>query len=241
MKKNLMMRAASALLVMVLLTTCIISGTFAKYTTGATGSDSARVAKFGVEITANGSMFSEHYNAGDAATNANGVATAVTGSVDSSVTGEKVLAPGTKGTMASMTLTGTPEVKVQVAYSGTVTLNGKWLAKQSEADANATYYCPLKVTVGTTELYGLNYSSEADFKKAIEDAIKANATTKTYEAGTDLSGKNNDALAISWEWAFEGGNGDKVHRTDYADTYLGNATDKGNITIEVTTTVTQVD
>ena len=43
MKKNIMMRVASALLIAVLLTTCAISGTFAKYVSTASGSDTARV------------------------------------------------------------------------------------------------------------------------------------------------------------------------------------------------------
>ena len=47
MKKNTMMRVASALLVAVLLTTCAISGTFAKYVSSAETSDTARVAKWG--------------------------------------------------------------------------------------------------------------------------------------------------------------------------------------------------
>ena len=47
MKKNVMMRVASALLVAVLMTTCAISGTFAKYTSKTTTSDNARVAKWG--------------------------------------------------------------------------------------------------------------------------------------------------------------------------------------------------
>ena len=50
MRKNKMMRAASALMVAVLLTTCTISGTFAKYVTTASGNDTARVAKWGVQI-----------------------------------------------------------------------------------------------------------------------------------------------------------------------------------------------
>ena len=52
MKKNRMMRVASALLVAVLLTTCAISGTFAKYVTTESGSDFARVAKWGVNVEA---------------------------------------------------------------------------------------------------------------------------------------------------------------------------------------------
>jgi len=231
MKKNVMMRAASALLVAVLLTTCAISGTFAKYTTAATGSDSARVAMFGVEITSTGSMFSKNYFAADDATNGNKVATEAKGSVDSS-NDDNILAPGTKGEMASISITGTPEVKVQVTYQGTVTLNGKWLAKLSADATDESYYCPLKVTVGATTLNGLDYASEAEFKAAIEGEINKAANTKTYDALTDLSAQDN-ALAISWEWEFTG--------NDYADTYLGNATDKGNIEISVVTTVTQVD
>lgn len=60
MKKNVMMRVASALLVAVLMTTCAISGTFAKYTSTATGSDTARVAKWDVKLndtTANSNTF----------------------------------------------------------------------------------------------------------------------------------------------------------------------------------------
>jgi len=46
MKKNKMMRIASVLLVAVLLSTCAISGTYAKYAANITASDSALVAKF---------------------------------------------------------------------------------------------------------------------------------------------------------------------------------------------------
>ena len=47
MKKNRMMRLASVMLVAVLMTTCTISGTFAKYVTEATAQDEARVAAWG--------------------------------------------------------------------------------------------------------------------------------------------------------------------------------------------------
>jgi hypothetical protein len=61
MKKNKMMRLASALLVLTLLTTSLISGTLAKYTTSGNASDTARVAKFGVVINTSGSLFSDAY------------------------------------------------------------------------------------------------------------------------------------------------------------------------------------
>lgn len=57
MEKNRMMRLASALLILTLLTTCMISGTFAKYTTQATGEDTARVAKWGVTVNVTSDLF----------------------------------------------------------------------------------------------------------------------------------------------------------------------------------------
>ena len=50
MKKNKMMRIASVLLVAVLLSTCVISGTFAKYTSSATSTDTATVAKWDITV-----------------------------------------------------------------------------------------------------------------------------------------------------------------------------------------------
>ena len=50
MKKNKMMRIASVLLVAVLLSTCVIGGTFAKYTSDYTGNATAQVAKWAFEL-----------------------------------------------------------------------------------------------------------------------------------------------------------------------------------------------
>ena len=219
MKKNTMMRLASALLVAVLLTTCVIAGTAAKYTTSDNSTDSARVAKFGVEITANGETFANAY-LNDVATD--GADVEVKGALDA-----KVIAPGTEGEFASMTLTGTPEVDVTVTYVATVTLTDWFI----DTDV---YYCPIKVTVNTTELNGNDYDSAAEFAAAIKTAI--DGYSKSYNALTDLSTVGGDSLAISWEWAITGG----VEQTDVNDTKIGDiGTD--TITIAVATTVTQDD
>ena len=57
MKKNKAMRLASALMVLTLLTTCVISSTFAKYTTSANGEDSARVASGALRLTMTASFW----------------------------------------------------------------------------------------------------------------------------------------------------------------------------------------
>ena len=65
MKKNKIMRIASVLLVAVLMSTCAISGTFAKYVTEGSSDDTARVAKWGVTISgkpaATNQMFNDSY------------------------------------------------------------------------------------------------------------------------------------------------------------------------------------
>ena len=237
MRKNKFMRAASGLLVAVLLTTCVISGTFAKYVTSENGEDSARVAKFGVKIKANGTMFADDYNTDD---------TEVVGTISKSVitsgeTGDAVVAPGTGGNLASATISGTPEVAVRVEYTPELTIDEKW------KDANGTEYCPIVFTVGN-ETYGMTGMKDASgtevknpqtsinaLKTAVENAIKA--YSKNYAAKTDLSGITNDQVKVSWNWAFDNNN-------DKGDTHLGDeAADNKAATIKLSiiTTVTQID
>ena len=123
MKKNKMMRIASVLLVAVLISTCAISGTFAKYVTKAEGSDTARVAKWGILLTMEGDdMFAPEYKADD---------TTFKGSTDNQdpklsvrvdqdyledATEEDItdlVAPGTTNNGFKATITGKPEVAVR--------------------------------------------------------------------------------------------------------------------------------
>lgn len=116
MKKNKTLRAAGILFLATMLTTCMTAGTFAKYTTSDSAEDSARVAKFGVTVTADGSLFGEEYASVD---NGNKPITFTgdtnTGTVQVAAQGENVVAPGTKnGTGLGFTVAGTSEVDVQL-------------------------------------------------------------------------------------------------------------------------------
>lgn len=220
MKKNKMMRAASALMVAVLLTTSVISGTFAKYVTSGSGSDSARVAKFGVTVSGTADTFKETYAKDD---------NSFTIAANTVVSNVDVVAPGTGGSMAAFTITGTPEVAVRVAFTGTLELGDKWV------DSTSAYYCPIKITVGGTTFKGTTYNSADEFEAAVNNEI-ANYKND-YEAGKDLSTIGANAPAISWAWAFTGND-------DVKDTYLGDRAAAGNaatISLEVTATVTQID
>ena len=118
MKKTKVMRLLSLLLVMTLISTCAISGTFAKYVTKAEGQDQARVAKWGVLVSVDGTTFAEKYATTDAAYKADGGEN----SVVSSVEGEQVVAPGTNSEQAGgklvATVKGTPEVAARYTLEG---------------------------------------------------------------------------------------------------------------------------
>ncbi|MBR4289275.1 MAG: hypothetical protein IKT52_01390 [Oscillospiraceae bacterium] len=108
MKKNRMMRLASVLLVLTLLTTSVISGTFAKYTTTDSASDSARVAKWGIDVTVGGNLFGQYYDA-NGATNSDKIVASSTSVA--SFDDDNLVAPGTKNdTGFEVKITGTPEV-----------------------------------------------------------------------------------------------------------------------------------
>lgn len=226
-KKNTVFKLAGLLLVLVLVTSCFVGGTFAKYTTAATGSDSARVAKFGVAVTANGETFKTAYAKDD------NTAT-ITGNSVVSSDDDKLVAPGTKGNMVSMTLSGKPEVAVKVTYKADVSITGNWVKNDSN-----DFYCPLTVKVNDTEIKGTEQTSANAFETAIKNAI--DGYSKEYDANTDLSGEGEDSVKVSWSWAFS-----TDEEGDTADTYLGDkaATDvskAGKISLGITTTVTQID
>lgn len=236
-KSNKLMRASSILLVLTLITSCFVGGTFAKYVTEDEGKDSARVAKWGVEVEVTGDGFKTEYGKDD--TNAGNVGNTVISS-----TTDKVVAPGTKGTFGGVKITGTPEVAVKIKTTADVQLSGWNVGTGSE------FYCPLVLKIGDETINGLDYSSstaggEGSFENAIKEAIQE-ATSKEVAAGTDLSdiGKS---ITYSWEWPFENATGTETNQDDELDTLLGNNAADGDIgndptiAITVTTTVTQID
>lgn len=225
-----MLRIASIMLIAVMMSTCAISGTFAKYVTTGTGSDNARVAKWGVTVTPNGELFLRNY------TKTDGTYTVSDNTVESSDTW-KLVAPGTSHGLTEVQLTGTPEVAVRITYDAVVNLDG-WVLSDG-----TTEYCPVYFTIegktyGTDDSglgFDYTYTTVEELKTAIVNAVKA--CGKDYAPNTDLSGISADAPTITWTWAFETGH-------DVEDTDLGNKAAAGNyavIQLTVTTTVTQID
>jgi hypothetical protein len=243
MKKNKMMRLASCLLVLCLLTTCVISGTFAKYTTSGEASDSARVAAFGVTVEVTGDGFSSTY----AKDTKDTTASAITNSVVS-IDDDKLVAPGTSGDFYSATITGTPEVAVEVTNSATLTISDDWQVTIGEGeDAVSEEYFPIIITVNgvnysvgnveetktvknaSGEVTGYVYASVADLKTGVENAISG--ISGTYAANTDLSAVTDSPVpTVSWRWEFSNPDED-AYQTDEKDTALGNLVEDAGVPV----------
>lgn len=248
MKKNIMMRLASFLLVAVLISTSAISGTYAKYVTADTATDKARVAKWGVKIEAeNNTLFTTDYKTHDANFTGEYSVSSATGDRDD------VVAPGTNGQVTSIAISGTPEVAVEVKVESTVTLTNNWNVTDDKdtvdtADDVEIFYCPVVVTVGTNAVCGLDFNNAGDFADAIKAQI--DAYSAKYEPNTDLSVvTNGTAFDISWSWPFDTdrhddlAHGHTLKQLDKFDTALGDAAVAADLglQIDLNISVTQVD
>ena len=231
MKKNMMMRLASVLLIAVLMSTCAISGTFAKYVTSDSANDSARVAKWGVTVTGTGEYFADAYETHD------GVYTGAQSVITSGAAGDALVAPGTfKSDVATIVIGGKPEVATRVTMIGDVEIGDKWVV-------GTEFYCPIIVTIRDkagnvkAEINGLTYSDADAFETAIETYI--NNFSQDYDPNVNLSAEDNSVISISWSWPFS-----TSAANDVKDTALGDAAAAGNaatISISVSCTVTQID
>lgn len=248
MKKNVMMRVASVLLIAVLMSTCVISGTFAKYTTSAAGGDTARVAKWGVTVTIpDDGAFASSYATTD--TNSLTAANSVQYSSNNGADPDEIVAPGTDGTLASITITGKPEVAVNVTATSNVEISN-WLV-------DSALYFPLTFTIKIDDATATNIDITAtgntvddkveSIESAIEQAIVKAVTGADTATTTDSSTTATVALeanatqlaktvVVSWTWPFY-----TDDDSDTKDTELGDATTAATISTTTTVTVTQID
>lgn len=241
MKKNTMMRLASALLVLVMLTTCAISGTFAKYTSSTSGGDNARVAYWGWGLagqTLNINMFDDIYDT----------------DVDSE-NGDNVVAPGTSKT-TTFSFAYTPKgdtvnaltagaiAAPEVDYNFTVdaTMTGDYDA----LDANPNFYWTLKAPSAAE---ATKYQTVAELLAAVKLLSGHASGTMKYEANSLPAGFTDadEVYTIGWAWEFEtADNAETTDKNEMAlqdatDTAMGNAQDLDDVTFSITITATQLD
>ena len=172
LKTNKAMRLGSVMLVLALLTTCAISGTFAKYTTESSGSDTARVAKWGIGTSSISldNLFSATYQ-----------------NVQSS-TSKDVIAPGTSGEATfEFVANGTAP---EVAYKLTVT------ADDSTCDTSISGNTNIQWKLDNGE-----WGTWSTLLTNIKKLSGSSTGTNTYSAGTmptDLSGEH----TVYWQWVY---------------------------------------
>ena len=225
MKKNKSMRLAGGLMIATMLSTSIVSGTYAKYVTSDSASDSARVAKFGVVVQADGTLFGKNY----LATADNTPTDATEGITVKSLSNpqDNVVAPGTKNdTGLAFSVTGTPEVSVNVNFDITAE-SDVWLGKGTYPDMTNGDVFDGKVdtsdTFETTEYYPIKYTltKNGTAVPGVEtlDQVKTYLTglNGDYEPGTDLSDLIGN-LVLTWEWDFDASGAGTY---DKQDTLLG--------------------
>ena len=251
MKKNAMLKIAAILMVAVLLTTCAISSTFAKYVTTVEkdSSGEAVVANWNLKIIndASAELFKPTF-------------TDDTDDIVAKIDGTKhVLAPGTKNDSGAfaVSLEGKPEVAFAIyAYVNVELAN--WTAGSSD-------YCPVVFTVNGTAMTDkavTGTDAVEAYETKIEEAIAAGilgvdltkTTLKTvskdidgddvaeqvyyveYPALTDVETELDCGADVKWEWKFEGLSG----QTDALDTELGNAATKATIEIDYAVAAEQI-
>lgn len=227
-KKNLAMRAASCLAVATLLTTSIVSGTYAKYVTKGGANDTARVAKFGVEVKAEGELFSKtYYEATDNSPNGTGNLTVV------SSDDAKLVAPGTNsGKGLKISVSGKPEVAVKVdisvaaGYEDVFLSEGIYTDVTTSATVPATKfkvvdkYRPIKYTL---KIAGDNKVTDGTLEQVVNALNTFSSSTIYYPTATDsfdLADKIGD-IELTWKWDFSNVANTEISDQDKADTVLG--------------------
>lgn len=216
MKKNKMMRLASAMMVTTLMTTSVISGTFAKYVTSDKASDDARVAKWGITVQAGGNLFGTKYAEHNAANYPDSIATESVNVVSSGYVNSiiNVVAPGTQNnTGFAISIKGTPEVDYVVTATNNAVEAEDIFLKKGEygvmvaatglnsatnmtgyyiLDSDGKTYKPADVWVAGKDYYELHdyVDVAADYYPlvwTVAETGKAAADTAKIETTTDLN------------------------------------------------------
>lgn len=227
-KRSTFMRVAGGMMVVSMLATCVISGTMAKYTSSASGSDTARAAKWSIDV------------------NGTNIATADTFTLDLFSTvgdegnpyeddvdvkngdNENIVAPGTGGVF-DIAITNDSEVTADFDLK---------LTEVNESNI------PIRYSFDENGLYYYTFDELENMVATSYDGDWGAMLSVLSEGAFDINSITNGGtvtIPCSWIWAYDG-----VYyggQTDESDTAIGNAANTVNQTVSLTATVTatQVD
>ena len=192
---------ATVLLCAVFVTTSVLSTTFAKYTTtGELDSETARVAKWGIEL----SNRSDVKSSWSVVENGTSITAASSGS-----TAKNVIAPGTSGYLACFRVTGNPEVAHNVTMNFDVTIGDGYKKLIGQDD-----YFPILISVGRASYN--NGSNEAIDRNEIHyyvpksglgtlDKLISAVDSKTFTENIAPNGWSDSDYAeyyVRWDWFY---------------------------------------
>lgn len=224
MKKNRMMRTAALLLIAVLLTTSVISGTFAKYTTSADSFDNARVATWGFDDAATinlENLFKTAYEDNDN----------VVGTAD-------VIAPGTTNSASFQFTYNGQEAAPEVAYKFTVDTEGSEIDNDIENNPNIKWALYKAGTAADAIVWG-DWQTMLDGIEALSGDDSGTCDyipSKLPEAFT----AEDDTWVVAWKWMFDV-NTDGAVDNDVDDTAMGNKGTLDSVKVVISISAEQID
>ena len=217
----------SVMICLLVIISMTLSGTFAKYvTSGGDFSDSARVAKWGVTIDTYSDLVSSY-------TKDNVILFQTR-----SNTNDKIIAPGTKGSLLCFEVQGKAEVSYDIALSNaSFTLGDGYCASSKilldEYDEPIEYFpiiikfCKIDYNNSSNtviESYGMTGTGaghEYATVEALETAIAQHIDTAFRESVAPPSDRH-VLYSIEWEWPYSAPSGN-TYQTQRLDTILGEA------------------
>lgn len=187
------------MLAMAIITSCLVAGTLAKYSTQKTGTDGARVAKFGVVLSiADTAAFEKSYTGKD------GEITVLSDTA--------VVAPGTSDDGGlTFFVKGKPEVDTHINVDLTV-ISDVFLKNGD------TYYRPIVFTLW--QIGDENGDIEPKTLATGDIATVSAEIDKQLDADNDAGKILDRKYQLTWAWSYEATGENKVE-TDIMDTLLG--------------------
>lgn len=244
MKKHNMMRVASALAVVTLLSTSVISGTLAKYTSEATSkAESASVAKWAINAGSKNGTLQAISEAGsnsftfDLFNTVKDTATAGGNESDISAIDGRIIAPGTWG-YVDLVIENDSEVSAKYSIKLEKTSEDTVPLQYAMKKLDGAAVEETKLSAITLDSNAVNWTSEVTNVKITEDK----SITLNYISGDTKTGNTGNTVTyrVYWKWDY----GTNTTASENSDTSLGVTAATGTAatpTVKATVTATQVD
>lgn len=214
-KDNKIMKFASFVLLITVTALILVSGTYAKYTSSATGTDTAVVAKWDIKAGKNGGVLASLTEGNISFDLFETINDEATGVVETDVTSGKI-APGTKGEFE--------------------------LAIQNDSEVTAEYTIDFTVTKGVSVSDAAILFSLDNGNTWTSDLTDITATRLDMDntSTTDVD-ESKTTVKVMWKWAYETTNGDAKDTTVGTNATAATEETAKTITVTAKLTATQVD